>query len=113
MQIEYFDLPIINEQSAVLPLPMKFLHFRFVRRHIRIYYTLGQNVKEETVKFWIVDSNQELPDTFPGKYLATVENWLAPADPVDSDSALHLFIQTPGTPARKPLVIHIPEKDAA
>jgi len=111
MQVEYFDLPLVGEQKVELPLPMRFLHFRYVQRHVRIYYILLPAAKEEIATFWLVRSDEELADTFPGKYLATVQNEKANPDVPGHDSALHLFIQTPGNGPRKPHVLNIPPKD--
>lgn len=112
MKIEYFDIPIDFNGHGVeceLPLPMRFLHFEYVDGSARIHYMLSPSAKEEIAKFWFVEADQELPDTFPGKYLASISE----PGPVKHCGTVHIFIKTPGSGPRKPHVVHINKDEGA
>lgn len=111
MKIEFFDLPLLHKQKVKLPLPMRFLSFRAMRRHVRIYYTLRPDSAPEVAAFYMTDTGQDLGADFPGKYLATIQNEHTQPDRPGEDSALHLFIEGPNHGEQPPLVVHRNKKD--
>lgn len=104
MQVEFFDLPLEDEQDVALPWPLTLLHFRYVPHGVRIYYVLNAGATEQMATLYLVKTDQELPDTFPGKYCDTIITGNE-KDGHGVDGALHLFIKTPVNKPPKPHVV--------
>jgi len=103
MQIDYFDLTVDNEQQLQLPWPIRFFEFKAIApKTFRVYYSPHNDATEQTATLYCIANGQELPDTFPGKYLKTIFCGFTPKN----DNAIHLFIKTPVNRPKKPRRIH-------
>lgn len=107
MQIDYFDIEPNEETIYELPWPLNILATHWTGSACRLYYSVPPGATEQKVPFYCIKSAQELPDTFPGKYFATVHTGAAEGD----DDALHLFLTTPVNKPKKPVVVAVPTKD--
>ena len=103
MQVEYFDLPLIDEpQKVELQWPLKFVAFKFRGETVRVYFVTMPRATEQIGTFYLITSEQVVPETFPGMYLATVHS----DDSAIDDDAFHLFFETPvNRPAHKPRIL--------
>ena len=117
MQINYFALPIDDELEDNLFWPIQVLTAKRRNRRIRIYYIQSQQSQEMNVKFFCLRSDTEVPDTFPGRYFASVFPRQLPDDPPANgdkdqlaDDALHLFMATPVNQPKKPIVVNVPSE---
>jgi len=102
MQVNYFDIPVSTEaQKVVLPWPLQFVAQKFRGTVLRIYYVIMPGATEQTGTFWLINSEQVLPDTFPGKFIATIFC----DDNTIEDDAFHLFFELPANRPARPHVI--------
>lgn len=107
MQIDYFDIEPNEETVYELPWPLNILATHWTGTACRLYYSMPPGATPQQVPFYCIKSEQQLPDTFPGKYFATVHTGAAEGD----DDALHLFLTTPVNKPKKPVVVALPTKD--
>jgi len=112
MQIDYFDIENKPDaQKMALPWPMKFIDFTAVADMIRIYYVVMPQATEQHGTFYVVKSEQVLPETFPAQCVSTVyikpirEGELAGIDYSVEDHAAHIFFEVPVQSAKKPRAV--------
>lgn len=111
MQIQSFDIP--NEECVEVNLfwPIQILHTALKEDgNLRLYYAQLPDNKETIVKFFCVTTGQDLPPTFPGKYLATAipGNRIGLHNDDDVDNAIHLFCEVPTQTAGRPAIVNRP-----
>lgn len=103
MQVEFFDLPFSPDpQKVELLWPSRFVAQKLRTDMLRIYFVTFPRATVQVGTFHLITSDQVLPETFPGQYMATVYS-----DDADvEDDAFHLFFETPvNAPKRKPRVL--------
>lgn len=112
MQIDYFDIPNEPEIEVNLFWPVQILHVaQKSDNDLRLYYAQLPDAKEVVVKFFCVTSQTELPATFPGKYVGSAIPGLCHDTDdqgdamLNSDTATHLFLETPVNQPTKPIVV--------